>query len=200
MADSETNLRHAVMALLLIMMAVGAYHRIRSQMSGESLDRTREGWPLLLGIRLVALGGFVAVITTLNGSLGAWAYVPIPVAIRWLGIAMLAASVAWLSWMFISLGRNLTDTVVTRKDAVFVQSGPYRFVRNPMYTGLLFAGLSLGVALANCLIALLFSLVFVLLALRTAREESYLIARFGDQYREYMTRVGRFFPHLFWFK
>ena len=97
----------------------------------------------------------------------------------------------------VSLGRNLTDTVVTRKEAVFVESGRYRFVRNPMCSGLLFVGLSLGVALANWLIAALLSLVFALLALRTAREETYLIARFGDQYREYMTRVGRFFPKIF---
>lgn len=196
MPDSETNLRHAVIALMVVMMVIGAYHRIRSQMSGESLDRTREGWPLLLGIRLAALGGFVATITTLNNSIGAWAYVPLPISIRWLGIGMLTCSVVWLSWMFISLGRNLTDTVVTRKDAVFVESGPYRFVRNPMYTGLLFAGFSLGAALANWLIAAFLSLVFALLALRTAREESYLIARFGDQYREYMKRVGRFFPKI----
>ena len=197
MPDHETNLRHAAIAWMVIMMVIGAYHRIRSQMSGESLDRTREGWPLLLGIRLVALCGFVAVIMTLNNSLGAWAYMTLPVTVRWLAIAILACSVAWVSWMFISLGRNLTDTVVTRKDAVFVESGPYRFVRNPMYTGLLFVGLSLGVALANWLITALFTLVFALLALRTTREETYLIARFGDQYREYMTRVGRFFPKLF---
>ncbi len=197
MPEQETNLRHAAMALMVIMVVIAAYHRIRSQMSGESLDRTREGWPLLVGIRLTGLGGFVAVIMTLKNSLGAWAYVPLPVNVRWLGIAMLAGSVTWLSWMFISLGRNLTDTVVTRKDAVFVESGPYHFVRNPMYTGLLFAGLSLGVALANWLIAALFCLVFALLALRTAREETYLVARFGDQYKDYMTRVGRFFPKLF---
>ena len=182
---------------MVIMMVIGAYHRIRSQMSGESLDRTREGWPLLLGIRLAALGGLVTVIMTLNNSLGAWAYMTLPVTVRWLAIAILACSVAWVSWMFISLGRNLTDTVVTRKEAVFVESGPYRFVRNPMYTGLLFVGLSLGVALANWLITALFTLVFALLALRTTREETYLIARFGDQYGEYMTRVGRFFPKLF---
>ena len=197
MPDHETNLRHAAIALMVIMMVIGAYHRIRSQMSGESLDRTREGWPLLLGIRLVALCGFVTVIMTLNNSLGAWAYMTLPVTVRWLAIAILACSVAWVSWMFISLGRNLTDTVVTRKDAVFVESGPYRFVRNPMYTGLLFVGLSLGVALANWLITALFTLVFALLALRTTREETYLIARFGDQYREYMKRVGRFLPKLF---
>ena len=40
------------------------------------------------------------------------------------------------------------------------------------------------------------SLMFTLLALRTRTEERYLIERFGDQYRDYMKRVGRFLPKL----
>ena len=36
--------------------------------------------------------------------------------------------------------------------------------------------------------------MFAVLARRTRIEEEFLIARFGDQYRAYMTRVGRFFP------
>ena len=133
---------------------------------------------------------------TFRNTLGPWAYVTLPLSIRWAGIAALGASAALLMSMYISLGRNITDTVVTRRDAVFVESGPYRFIRNPMYTGLLLAGLSLGVVLASWVIPALFSLVFTLLALRTAREEQYLIARFGDRYRDYMKRVGRFVPRI----
>jgi protein-S-isoprenylcysteine O-methyltransferase Ste14 len=40
------------------------------------------------------------------------------------------------------------------------------------------------------------TVMFAILARRTRIEEMYLIARFGDQYRTYMTRVGRFFPRL----
>ena len=39
-------------------------------------------------------------------------------------------------------------------------------------------------------------MMFAVLARRTRIEEMYLIERFGDQYRNYMVRVGRFFPHL----
>jgi protein-S-isoprenylcysteine O-methyltransferase Ste14 len=194
MTTVDADLRHAAIALVSLLIVVAAYHRIRSQMSGESLDRTREGWPLLIGIRLAGLAGAVLLVMALRDAIGSWAYLHIPVSIRWFGIAGLAASAAWLSWMFVSLGRNLTDTVVTRSAAVFVEVGPYRFVRNPMYTGLLTMGVSLGVALGAWVIAAAFSVLFVLLALRTAREEQYLIARFGDQYRDYMNRVGRFLP------
>ena len=104
--------------------------------------------------------------------------------------------ITWLSWMFISLGTNLTDTVVTRRNAHFVDHGPYRYVRNPMYTGILLLGASLGLALGTWLVPLAATAMFLILARRTRIEEAYLIERFGDQYLRYMTRVGRFFPHF----
>ncbi len=57
-------------------------------------------------------------------------------------------------------------------------------------------GLSLGLALGTWLLPVAATLLFTLWALRTQTEERYLIERFGDQYRAYMTRVGRFFPKL----
>ncbi len=100
--------------------------------------------------------------------------------------------------MFHTLGSNLTDTVVTRRVAHFVDRGPYRFVRNPMYTGVLMVSMSLGLGLAlgTWLLPLVGMVVFTLFALRTRTEEKYLIERFGNQYRDYMARVGRFFPKL----
>jgi protein-S-isoprenylcysteine O-methyltransferase Ste14 len=189
--------RVSVIALLLTFVAVGASYRIRSQRPGESLDRTKEGWPMLVSVRALGL-------TTAGVTLGwlwkpewfTWASYPIPVVARWMGIAGLAATVAWLIWMFHTLGRNLTDTVVTRRNAYFVDYGPYRFVRNPMYTGVLLLGISMGLALGTWLLPVAASLMFALLALRTRTEERYLIERFGDQYRNYMQRVGRFLPKL----
>jgi protein-S-isoprenylcysteine O-methyltransferase Ste14 len=187
----------ALLALSVIFFVVALYHRIQSQRSGESLDRTREGWPILIGIRLA---GFLTLCATAawlwNPRWFATAAVPVPETLRWIGVAGYACSIAWLLWMFHSLGRNLTDTVIVRRDATFVEHGPYRFVRNPMYTGVLALGFSLGIALETWLLPLGVSIVFTLLALRTRTEEQYLIARFGNPYREYMANVGRFFPKL----
>jgi protein-S-isoprenylcysteine O-methyltransferase Ste14 len=186
-----------LIAISLCFLAAGSYFRVRSQLSGERLDRTKEGWPLLISIRLVGL-------LTL-GLTGAWLWKPerfqwishpVPITIRWIGVASFACAIAWLIWMFHTLGSNLTDTVVTRRDAHFVQHGPYRYVRNPMYTGVLMAGTSLGLALGTWLLPLCASVMFTLLALRTRTEEKYLIERFGDEYRLYMERVGRFLPKV----
>jgi protein-S-isoprenylcysteine O-methyltransferase Ste14 len=191
------TVRFAVIVCLLTFVALGSYYRVQSQRSREPLDRTKEGWPILIGVRAL---GFLTAVSTVGWlwkpAWFAWASCPIPLTVRWMGVAALACSVVWLTWMFHTLGRNLTDTVVTRRDAYFVDYGPYRFVRNPMYTGVLLLGLGLGLALGTWLLPVLTSLTFTLLALRTRKEEQYLIEHFGDSYRSYIKRVGRFLPKL----
>jgi protein-S-isoprenylcysteine O-methyltransferase Ste14 len=189
--------RSALIAIGLTFFAVGMYHRIRSARSGESLDRTKEGWPILIGMRLA---GFITFGSTAawiwNPAWFAWAAFPVPEWGRWIGVAGFFFGITWLIWMFVSLGANLTDTVVTRRNAYFVDHGPYHYVRNPMYLGILIVGASLGPALGTWLVPLAATGMFWILAKRTRIEEAYLMERFGDQYRNYMARVGRFFPRF----
>jgi protein-S-isoprenylcysteine O-methyltransferase Ste14 len=99
-------------------------------------------------------------------------------------------------WVFSNLGNNVTPTIVTRQKARLVTSGPYRWIRHPLYVmGLIvFIGFALGAE--NWFIALTASLGFVLLTIRARKEEARLIEKFGDQYRLYMRNTGRFFPKL----
>jgi protein-S-isoprenylcysteine O-methyltransferase Ste14 len=199
--DSYGQMPEAIRATLITFaiafLAVGGYYRIQSQRSGERLDRTKEGWPILIGIRLFGLLTFGSTIAWLwKPALFGWASYPMPIGARWVGVAGFACSIGWLIWMFHTLGRNLTDTVVTRRNAYFVDHGPYRFVRNPMYSGIPIFGISLGLALGTWLLPVAASVMFIMLALRTRTEEQYLLERFGDQYRAYSKRVGRFFPKL----
>ena len=189
--------RSVLIVISLIFLAVGIYHRIRAAQSGDRLDRTKEGWPILIGMRLAGFMTFGSTAVWIwNPRWFAWAAFPIPDWVRWIGVGGFLLGITWLIWMFISLGSNLTDTVVTRRDAHFVDHGPYRYVRNPMYSGILLVGASLGLALGTWLVPLAGMAMFLILARRTRIEENYLIARFGDQYRVYMARVGRFFPRF----
>lgn len=190
--------RYSLIIISLIFFPIGAYHRIQSQRTGESLDRSKEGWPTMIGIRLFGLLSLgVPVLWFSRPAWFTWAALPVTDAVRWLGVADFVFAAAWLIWMFRALGRNLTDTVVVRREAYFVSHGPYRYVRNPMYTGILMASFSLGLALGTWLVPLSGIFMFSLLARRTRIEEKYLLERFGDSYRAYMHRVGRFFPRLF---
>ena len=99
-------------------------------------------------------------------------------------------------WTFHSLGKNLTDTVVTRRVHTLVTHGPYRWVRHPFYVVVFLWGLSVSLLTANWLLALISVVAVTMLGIRTRVEEAKLSERFGDEYRDYARRTGKFFPAL----
>ncbi len=101
---------------------------------------------------------------------------------------------AW--WVFTSLGNNVTPSVVTRKNATLVMHGPYHWVRHPLYLMGALAYLGFALLAENWFLAILTVLAFTLLNLRLPKEEARLIERFGDEYRSYMQRTGKFLPRL----
>ena len=184
----EHTVYSAAYLILVLFFPIAIYHRLQAARTREPIDRRHEGWVLLIGIRLVALltaGAVVKGFRRPPALAEIW---------QWAGVALLALAAAWLAWMFISLGRNLTDTVVTRKNSHFVSHGPYRYVRNPMYIGVLALGLALAILQGFWPVALGATVVFTLLAIRTRIEERFLLARFGQTYQDYMAKVGRFVP------
>ena len=79
-----------------------------------------------------------------------------------------------------------------------VTSGPFRFSRNPLYLALTFLYLGLVLAFDTWWgIAGLIPLLLVMHRGVVLREERYLEAEFGDEYRQYMATTGRFWPRLF---
>ena len=144
-ADDQTF--RLILALgMAAFVPVALYHRVRSQATREKLDRRQEGLFILLTLRplgLAAMGGLVAFL--LDPAWMAWSSLPLPVALRWAGVAVGVPTVALGIWTFRSLGRNITDTVVTRREHALITSGPYRYVRHPCYvtTALAFAANSL---------------------------------------------------------
>jgi protein-S-isoprenylcysteine O-methyltransferase Ste14 len=88
----------------------------------------------------------------------------------------------------------LTDTVVTRRDHTLVTTGPYRWVRHPFYVAGVVGVVGVSLILANWFLLLVGGLAMALLVVRTAKEEELLLARFGEDYRRYAERTGRFFP------
>jgi protein-S-isoprenylcysteine O-methyltransferase Ste14 len=190
--------KQIILIATLVLMGFGAYHRSRAAKSGDRFDRRKEGLPVMIGIRLTGL--ILMILTILwfwHPALLAWGDVPVSQGFQSAGVVLYVLAALWMIWMYRTLDRNLTDTVQTRSNAVLVTHGPYRYVRNPMYVGLLAICLSLGLAQRNILIPLCGVVLFAQLAVRTRIEERFLIARFGDVYVRYMARVGRFWPRFY---
>lgn len=113
----------------------------------------------------------------------------------WGGILSIVCFVAGMGLIVTALGLfriAKTDPLPMRPTTSLVLRGPYRFTRNPMYVGMAFvyAGFALLFDLRWAL--LLLPLVLVVIHTQViAREERYLEAKFGDEYRAYCARVRR---------
>lgn len=177
------------------LLPIAAYHRLRSQASGEKLDRRQEGLFLLLSIRLFGITHMAGLLAFLVNPLSIrWAALPLPAWMRWTGIALGVVAGCLLVWTYRHLGKNLTDTVVTRANHTLVTSGPYRWVRHPFYVSVALTVLANALATANWFLFLTGGTAFLLLVMRTRIEEAKLIERFGGDYLDYMRRTGKFLP------
>ena len=191
----DTPLRLTLAAEFLIIFPIAIVFRVRSHATREPLDRRQEGVFILATLRPAGLAHLVGVILYLiNPGMMTWAAVPLPLWMRWIGPALLAATGGLLLWTLASLGKNLTDTVVTRRAHTLVTHGPYRFVRHPFYDCVLLLMLSTSLAAANWFLFVTGTLLFVFFVIRTRTEEDHLLRRFGDSYRNYMAHTGRFLP------
>ena len=194
--NDDQLFRFILLAGFVIFMPIGIYHRLKSR-TGEKLDRRQEGFFIMVTLRLIGVAGLTGLIAYLvKPASMVWAAVPLPIWLRWTGVGLALIGGLLLVWMFRTLGRNLTDTVVTRKQHALVTNGPYRWVRHPFYTSAVLFVLANALAAANWFFFVMGCAMFLLLVIRTRKEEENLIARFGDDYRNYMQRTGRFVPRL----
>lgn len=191
----ETPFRIAFFVVMVLTLSVVAYHRRLAGASGERISHQAEGFLFAAGLRLTALVLFATTLAYLVYPIGVrWSMFPTPTWLRWAGVIVGLCCAPLMYWTLSSLGSNLTDTVVTRSNATLVCRGPYRWVRHPYYVVTALLMLSVTLLTANWLIGAASAAVLGLLALRTPLEEEKLLERFGDEYRNYMRRTGRFFP------
>lgn len=192
---AETSFRVALAIIFLLTMAVGVYYRLQAASSGEKISHKEEGCLFAIALRLAGLCLWIATLAYLISPASVqWATFPLPVWVRWMGVVLGISCSLLMYWTLSSLGKNLTDTVVTRANAILVTHGPYRWVRHPFYVTAALLMASATVLTTNWLIGLISLVVLSLLAIRTPKEEQMLIERFGQEYRDYMARTGRFIP------
>jgi protein-S-isoprenylcysteine O-methyltransferase Ste14 len=110
------------------------------------------------------------------------------------GVALVALGLALAIWARVHLGRNWGMPMSIRQDAELVTSGPYAFVRHPIYTGIILAMLgSTLVSIWWMPAFILFSSYFVWSA---KTEEKIMREQFTDQYPEYMKRTKMLVPFV----
>ena len=193
------NIFRALAAVILFTgIGISSYFRRKADRdTGEKISRRVDGSVMM---NLIRIGGLMLWLSPLvyliSPAWMAWSKIGLPELVRWLGVGFGILCVLGIYWLFSSIGSGISPTSATRKEHKLVTSGPYRWVRHPLYTVGSSLFIAFGMMADNWFIALLGILAFIGMAIRTPKEEANLIEKFGDEYREYMKHTGRFLPRF----
>ena len=122
-------------------------------------------------------------------------YAPVNPVLSSIGVILCTAGMAFLVWGRQHLGRNWSQTVSIKKEPELVTSGPYRYVRHPIYAGGLVACIGSAIVCGGAWIFLL--LILGPLFLRRAGEEDKLMEQqFPNEYPAYKKRTKALIPFV----
>jgi protein-S-isoprenylcysteine O-methyltransferase Ste14 len=110
------------------------------------------------------------------------------------GLVLTAAGVAIAIWARVSLGGNWSGAVTLKDEHELVGTGPYRWIRHPIYTGILLAAFGSAMIKGHVRGLIGFSILWVMFYFKARREESFLRQEFGAGFEEHARRTGMFLP------
>jgi protein-S-isoprenylcysteine O-methyltransferase Ste14 len=190
--------RFLTAALLIAFVAHRAYYTRKFPPSeAATVDKLKPGLASRAASILSILALGASAVHVIDPSWIAWASLPLPLWSRWLGVGLAVAGFGLLEWSHRALGREWSEQPRLTQSQRLVQSGPYRWVRHPIYSSfLLILGSTLLIS-ANWLVGLLWiASVGIDTAVRILYEETLMSARFEDEYQAYAARTGRLLPRL----
>jgi protein-S-isoprenylcysteine O-methyltransferase Ste14 len=149
----------------------------------------RQLWTVILASVLAAFA--VSVLVPQAGS-------ALLLRLRTAGAVLFLAGLFLRAYAIVYLGRFFTVNVAVAADHRAIDTGPYRYVRHPSYSGSMLEFLGLGVAFGNVLSLLLLLVpTWLIFGRRMAIEERALSAALGSDYTNYMARTKRLIPGLY---
>ena len=187
-----------VIFLLVFLTSVGisGFYRRRARQSGEVIPRSAEGSIILIlrmALALIVAVSFFAYVFA--PSWLSWSNWHLPLWIRILGASIAMLCIPAIRWVFVSIGNNISETILTKSTHQLVKSGPYRWIRHPLYTFALLEMFALALVASNwflfifpCIATIVFRLFVI------PKEEANLIKLFGKRYEDYRQRTGALFP------
>jgi protein-S-isoprenylcysteine O-methyltransferase Ste14 len=142
----------------------------------------------------LAIGAVLLASARLPASWLDYRFLPPSRTIYWAGAIMLAAGLGVMVWARRHLGRNWSARVALKQDHELIRTGPYGFVRHPIYSGLLLAILGTAIAFGQWRDALAFMFIAVAVWRKSRLEEGYLAEIFPRDYARYQAQVPALFP------
>jgi len=116
--------------------------------------------------------------------------------ITWAGVVLTYIGAAIAIWARTVLGSNWSARVTVKEGHELTRTGPYAYVRHPIYTGLLFSMLGTALVIGEWRGFAAVVLITLAHALKAKREEEAMIGEFGEQYQQYRSTTGFLLPRL----
>ena len=196
----ESTFHTAFWVLFGGLLLMRVYFSLRVRQAGERLmpdheaiEREGRG---MFAIRVAAFFLLIALLVSyaLDAPWIGALSIPLPDWLRGVGFALGLASLALWAWTQMTLGTEWSPQLQLREKHYLVTGGPYARVRHPLYTAMFAVGTAFALVTANWCFALLAAAMIAGMVVRVPREEQMMLDKFGEEYRTYMGRTGRFFP------
>lgn len=186
-ADQALEMANLLWGLLMLVWLVLWFGMKRAKKQETRSERLQHVVPVLLAFWLLFGKQWKALDTPL--------FPETPVSL-WVGVLVTALGVGISIWARVSLGANWSGTVTLKKDHELIRKGLYRWIRHPIYTGMLvgFAGTEL--IKGNAPGVLGFALLWISFYIKARREENFLRQEFGEGFEEHARQTGMFLPRL----
>lgn len=113
-----------------------------------------------------------------------------------LGIAVTATGLLFAIWARAYLGRNWSGTVTIKIGHQLVRSGPYHWVRHPIYSGMILAMIGTAINRGQLRGIVAVVLLWIGFTMKSRVEERFMVTTFGPEYEEYSRTTGAILPRL----
>ena len=165
-----------------------------SAMRNKATQRRESLVSRLAHVVPLAVGAALIASPARRWSALAWRLWPPSPTAYWIGVALVIAGLAFAIWARVHLGGNWSGTVTVKQGHELIRSGPYGYVRHPIYTGLITA--VIGTTVASCTVHAVIGLAMIVAAfvrkLRT--EEEFMRETFPGEYPRYSAEVPALIP------
>lgn len=116
--------------------------------------------------------------------------------LRWVGVAVCAFGVGFAIWARHTLGRNWSGNPTIKEGHELIQSGPYRLVRHPIYTGIIIGVLGSGIGSGRIYNLYVLGASFVGFWIKLKVEEGLMLRQFPQAYPDYKKRTKALIPFV----
>ena len=117
--------------------------------------------------------------------------------IEYIGIMILVLSLLFAIWARITLGKNWSGAIQKVEGQRLIHSGPYRYIRNPIYTGIVFGFFGTFVSFGTLGSLLGFCIILIAYIYKISKEQKFLIIEFEEEYRVYIKESWALIPYIF---